>query len=177
MLLSTGEWPVACKSPGRVAVWCSRPRCRRTAVCSLACLCRRSYPYRYADHCDCTQSLISSSAEARLFPLRVRIADRLIWQVGEDLPVPRLWCLRPLHHARLARRKEKKKLPPTQQTRSAVRSRWSLAARCWGYYSTDSPARVIAEEPEESSHTKVQSRATVGTHILLHDLVVCSPST
>lgn len=33
-------------------------------------------------------TIISSSAEARLFPLRVRIADRLIWQVGEDLPVP-----------------------------------------------------------------------------------------
>lgn len=29
----------------------------------------------------------TNSTKARLLPLRMRIADRLIWQVGEDLPV------------------------------------------------------------------------------------------
>lgn len=93
----------------------------------------------------------TNNAKARLFPLRVRIADGLIWQVGEDPPV--LAVVVTPASCKASERK-KKKIPPTQQTRSAVRSRWSLAACCWGYYSTDSPVRVITNESEESPHTQ-----------------------
>jgi hypothetical protein len=101
---------------------------------------------------------IISSAEARLFPLRVRLADGPIWQVGGDPPVV---LATP---ASCKARRKKKKVLPTQQTRSAVRSRWSLAALLLGLLLNRQPCKSHRRGARGVTAYTVHSRATVGTY-------------